>query len=103
MSLDDIHLVNRHKEKALGQALDISNAIHSKSTISVVGTDFSEIKNSEVVIISASTGVYLDNRTELVTDQVKMIKDIAKKIKKFANDSIVLIISNTVDVLTYFS
>lgn len=101
LSLDDIHLVNRHKEKAIGQALDITNAIPQDSSISVKATDYSEIKNSETVVITASTGLYTASRTELLSDQVKMIKDIAKKIKEYATDSKVLIISNPVDVLTY--
>ena len=100
-SLDDIHLVNRHKDKALGQALDISNAIPSESPFSVIGTDFSEIKNSEVVVISASTAIYMEGRMEMLPDQVSMIRDIAKKIKKFTPDSKILVVSNPVDILTY--
>ena len=100
-SLDDLHLVNRTKEKALGQALDISNAIPSDSQISVIGTDFSEIKNSEVVVIAASTGTYTTKRTELLSEQANMIKNISIKIEKYAPDSTFLIISNPVDVLTY--
>jgi len=92
-SLDDIHLINRHKEKALGQALDISNAIPENSPITIVGSDYSEIKNSEVIVISASTGTYTANRVELLSEQSKMIKDIAKQIKHFASNSKVLIIS----------
>jgi len=100
-SLDDIHLVNRHKDKALGQALDISNAIPSDSKISVVGTDYSEIKNSEVVVITASSGTYTTSRTQMMSEQIKMIRDIAKKIKMYAPDSKILMITNPVDVLTY--
>lgn len=100
-SLDDIQLVNRHKAKALGQSLDISNAIPENSPITVVGTDYSEIENSEVIVISASTGTYTANRIELLSEQSKMIKEIAKQIKHFAPTSTVLIISNPVDVLTY--
>jgi len=100
-SLDDIHLVNRHKDKALGQAMDISNAIPENSPISVIGTDFSEIKNSEVVVISASTGTYVKSRTEMLPEQATMIRDIAKKIKKFAPDSKIILVSNPVDVLNY--
>ncbi len=100
-SLDDIHLVNRHKDKALGQALDISSAIPADSKISVVGTDYSDMRNSEVVVISASTGTYMTSRTEMMSEQIKMIRDIAKKIKKYAPDSIILMITNPVDVLTY--
>lgn len=101
-SIDNIQLVNRHKEKALGQALDISNAIPQASQFSIVATDYSELKNSDIVVISASTGTYTANRTELLSDQVQMIKDIAKQIKQHAKNSKVLIISNPVDVLTYY-
>lgn len=101
-SIDDIQLVNRHKEKALGQALDISNAIPQNSQYSIEATDYSELKNSDVIVISASTGTYTANRTELLSDQVQMIKDIARQIKQYAKDSKVLIVSNPVDVLTYF-
>ena len=100
-SLDDIHLVNRHKDKALGQALDISNAIPADSKISVVGTDYSDIRNSEVVVISASTGTYMTSRTEMMSEQIKMIRDIAKKIKRYAPDSKILMITNPLDILTY--
>lgn len=101
-SIDNIQLVNRHKEKALGQALDISNAIPQTSQFSIVATDYSEIKNSDIIVISASTGTYTANRTELLSDQVQMIKDIARQIKQHAKNSKVLIISNPVDVLTYY-
>ena len=100
-SLDDIHLVNRHKDKALGQAIDISNAITTDSEISVVGTDYSEIKNSEVIVIAASSGTYMTSRTEMISEQIKMIRDIAKKIAMYAPDSKILMITNPVDVLTY--
>jgi malate dehydrogenase len=100
-SLDDIHLVNRHKDKALGQALDISSAIPKDSPISVIGTDYSEIKNSEVVVITASSGTYTTSRTQMMSEQIKMVRDIAKKIKMYAPDSKILMITNPVDVLTY--
>jgi len=81
--------------------MDISNAIPENSPITVIGTDFSEIKNSEVVVITASTGTYVKSRTEMLPGQVTMIRDIAKKIKKFAPDSKILIVSNPVDILNY--
>ncbi|MFB5610526.1 MAG: lactate dehydrogenase [Nitrosopumilaceae archaeon] len=101
-SLDDVIMVNRTKTKAIGEALDISNAIPKDSSISVKGTDdYSLTKGSDVVIITASAGVYTQSRTEMVGEQVKMIKDIAKKIKTYTPDSKVLVVSNPLDVLTY--
>lgn len=101
-SIDNIQLVNRHKEKAVGQAMDISNTIPGNSPTSVVAADYSDIQNSDVIVISASTGTYTANRVELLSEQVQMIKNIAKQVKQFANSAKVLILSNPVDVLTYY-
>ncbi|MCA9819333.1 MAG: lactate dehydrogenase [Nitrosarchaeum sp.] len=102
-SLDDIVLVNRTKDKAEGETLDISNAIPQNSNISIIGTDdYSKITGSHVVVITASTSVYTNNRTENIDTQVLMIKDIAKKIKQYCPNAVVLIVSNPLDVLTYF-
>jgi len=101
-SLDDILLVNRTKNKAIGEALDISNAIPENSSVSINGTDdFSKIKGSDIVVITASTGIYLKDRTEMMDMQVKMIKEIGNQIKKYCPSAIVLIISNPLDVLTF--
>ena len=101
-SLDDVLLVNRTKDKAIGEALDISNAVPENSNVSIHGTDdFSKIIGSDIIVITASTGTYLKSRTEMMGAQVKMIKDIAKEIKKYCPSSIILIVSNPLDVLTY--
>ncbi len=43
----------------------------------------------------------MTGRMEMLSDQVAMIRDIAKKIKKFSPDSKILVVSNPVDILTY--
>jgi malate dehydrogenase len=101
-SLDDVLLVNRTKSKAIGEALDISNAIPENSNVSIHGTDdFSKISGSDIVVITASTGIYLKNRTEMMDAQVKMIKEIANQIKKYCPLAIMLIVSNPLDILTF--
>ena len=100
--LDDVLLVNRNENKAIGEALDISNAIPSNSEFSIRGTsDYSQIIGSKIVVITASTGVYLKNRSENMISQVDTIRDIAKKIKQYCPNAIILLISNPLDVLTY--
>ena len=95
--------MNRTKSKAIGEALDISNAVPNNSNISIHGTDdFSKTIGSKIIIITASTGIYLKNRTEMIDSQIKMIKSIASKIKQYCPDAIILIVSNPLDVLTYY-
>ena len=101
-SLDDIVLVNRTREKAIGEALDISNAVSVDSPVSVIGTDdYSKIKNSEVIIISASSGALTNSRMDLLSQNTILIKGVAKKIKKYSPDSKILIVTNPLDVITY--
>ena len=101
--LDDVLLVNRDKRKAIGEALDIASAIPANSKFTIRGTDdYSQISGSEIVVIAASVGVYMKDRTENIVLQVKMIKEIAQKIKQYCPSAIILIVSNPLDILTYF-
>ena len=101
--LDDVLLVNRDEEKAIGESMDVSNAIPGNSGFSVRGTsDYSKIIGSDIVVITASVGVYLKDRTENMVPQITMIKEIAQKIKRHCPAAIVLVISNPLDILTYF-
>ena len=101
--LDDILLVNRDKRKAIGEALDIASAIPANSKFTIRGTDdYSQLSGSDIVVITASVGVYMKDRTENIVLQVKMIKEIAQKIKQYCPSAIILIVSNPLDILTYF-
>ena len=71
-ALDDVLLVNRNKNKAIGEALDIASAIPGNSKFSIHGTDdYSQISGSDIVVIAASVGVYMKDRTENIVLQVK--------------------------------
>jgi malate dehydrogenase len=100
--LDDITLVNRDEKKAVGEALDITNAIPGNSAISISGTsDYSKIKNSDVIVIAASVKSHINTRSDTMLDQAKMIADISSKISEFVPSAKVLVVTNPVDVMTY--
>lgn len=101
--LDDVLLINRSKDKAIGESLDIANAIPQTSKFSIHGTDdYSELSGSDIVVISASTVSYTKSRTENKNPQIDMVKEIARKIKQYCPCAIILMVSNPPDVLTYF-
>lgn len=102
-NIDDVILINDHKNKTMGEELDISNAIPEDSKFSIIGTDdISEIKDSKVVVIAASTGKIKTNRMDLLKSNLKITRDFAKCIKKYAHDARILVITNPVDIITYF-
>ncbi|NDB89010.1 MAG: lactate dehydrogenase, partial [Thaumarchaeota archaeon] len=86
--LDDVTLVNRNEKRAIGEALDITNSIPKNSTISVTGTsDYSQIKNSDVIVITASVKAHTSSRSDIMLEQSVMIRDIARKISELAPNS----------------
>jgi malate dehydrogenase len=100
--LDDLVIVNRTKNKALGEALDVNNTLPEKSLISVIGTDdYSAIKNSDVVIIAVSGGIIKEDRAELLPFNVPIVSEICKNLTKYATESKVIVVTNPIDVITY--
>jgi malate dehydrogenase len=100
--LDDVVLVNRNEKKAMGEALDISNAVSKSSEISIVGTgNYAKIEDSQVVVITASSSVHIQSRSDIMLEQAIMIRKIAKDVAKFALGAKILVVTNPVDVMTY--
>jgi len=102
-SIDDVILINDSRNKAVGEELDISNAVPEDSQFSVVGTDdISKIKDSRVVVIAASTGKLKTNRMDLLKGNLQITRDFAKSIQKYVKDAKILVITNPVDIIAYF-
>lgn len=100
-SLDDVILVNRNKNKAIGEALDIVNVIPQNSSISITGTDdFEHISGSDVIVITVSAGKIVTDRSDLIPYTVPIIREISKKISRYSSDAKVVVITNPVDVIT---
>ncbi|MFY9301375.1 MAG: lactate dehydrogenase [Candidatus Nitrosotenuis sp.] len=102
LGLDDVVLVNRNERKAMGEALDISNAIPKSSEISITGTgNYAKIKDSQVVVITASSSVHIQSRSEIMLEQAAMMRKIAKDVANFAPGAKILVVTNPVDAMTY--
>jgi malate dehydrogenase len=101
-SLGDVVLVNRDEKKAIGQMYDLTNAIPAHSDVSITAaSDYSQIAGSDLVVITASSGIHKKHRTELLHDNVSLVRSIIPNITKYASDAKILVITNPVDVIAY--
>lgn len=101
---EEIVLVDIIPDLAKGKALDLiqSSPLFGYSG-KILGTeDFSAIKDSDVVIITAGKprqpGM---SREDLLNINKEIVKSCAEKIKEFAKDSIVIVVSNPLDAMVY--
>lgn len=102
----DIVLIDKVEGRAEGSALDLAEASPLRGyDVSIKGTsDFQALKGSKVVVIAAGM-VRKPNtiRLELLEENRKIIDAIVKEVKKFAPDAIVIVITEPVCTLTYYT
>ncbi len=98
----EIVLVDKDIKKAEGQVMDLNHGLMFTSPANIYAADFSGIKNSNIVVITAgakqSPG---QSRLDLVQKNTDIFKSILPQITKYAPDAILLIVTNPVDILTY--
>ena len=102
--LGDINLIDVVDGMPQGKALDLSQSSAVEGfTSKVSGTnDFSQMKNSDVIIITAGLprqpGM---SRDDLLETNGKIIKKIALDIKKYSPKAFVICITNPLDAMVY--
>lgn len=91
---------------AKGKVLDLEDSLPlAKKNYRLTGSDsFKEINDSEIVIITAGLprrpGM---SREDLLKKNAQIVKDVCKEIKVRAPRSIVIVVTNPVDILTYLA
>ena len=100
--LGDVVLFDVAEGLAKGKALDIaqSSPVHNFDN-NIIGTNnYKDIKNSDVIIITAGVprkpGM---NRDDLLSINLKIIKEVADGIKKNSPNAFVICITNPLDVI----
>lgn len=95
-------LLDVNKEKAEGEAFDISHGIPFNRPMQIYAGDYDDITDAAIVIITAGAGQKPgETRLDLVHKNVEIYKSIIPEIVKRNFAGILLIVSNPVDILTY--
>ena len=98
----EIVLVDIKKEKAMGEAMDISQGTPFCPPTSIRVGDYEDAAGSDIVIITCGVARQPgQTRLDLTHTNVNIIKDITPQIIRFAPDAIYIMIANPVDILTY--
>ncbi len=98
----EIVLVDINKEKAEGEALDIAQCAACVPSCKIWSGEYSDVAGSDIVVITFGVGRKPgQTRLDLAAINVGILKSVIKDIAKIAPDSLYIVVSNPVDVLTY--
>ena len=104
MGLDDVTLVDIVPGLAEGEALDISHSLADLGVdVEVTGsTDFSALKGAELVVLAAGMGRKPGmTRMDLLAKNAEIIAPVTREVARHAPDSVLLTMTNPMDVMTY--
>jgi len=103
---EQLVLIDINKDKSYAEALDMSHAIHFMSrNMTVKSGDYSDCSDADVVIITASAPMPKDShdRLEMLKPSLHIIGSIVKSVMASGFGGIFVIISNPVDIMTYYT
>ena len=97
----EIVLIDADRNKAEGEAMDISHGIPFASPMRIYAGDYDDVADAGIVIISAGAGQKPgETRLDLVNKNVAIFKSIIPEIAKRNFNGILLVVANPVDILT---
>ena len=98
----EIVLIDIAKDKAFGEAMDISQGNSHITPVNIYSGDYPDAKGADIVVttvgVARKPGM---TRIDLAQTNVNIMKSIAAEVSAAAPDAIYVIVSNPVDVLTY--
>ena len=100
---DKIVFIDTNKKLANAELLDIKHGLHNIPCAELVNGDYSDIKDSSIIIVTAGRSRREgESRLDLAQDNIKIAAEITENIKTYYNTGVVIVVSNPVDVITYY-
>lgn len=98
----EIVIVDKDEAKAKGECMDLNHGLSFAHPTKIYTSGFDNCIDSDIVVITAgakqTTG---QTRIDLVQTNTDIFKEIISKVTNYAKDSILLVVTNPVDILTY--
>ncbi len=104
--ISDVILIDTNEKQAKGEALDMMQAAPAIEFDGAIrGTsDFREMRDSELVIVTAGVGRRPDmTRIDLMNVNAQIVRGIVREVAKYAPKTNLMIVTNPVDIMTYIS
>lgn len=106
--LNDIVIINRNQDKALGEVLDASHttAFAYSANASIRVGDYSECKDAQMIVITSGPSIKPGNsrdRMILLNQNVEIMCNIMEEITKYTREAIIINVSNPLDILVYIA
>ncbi|AUM63085.1 L-lactate dehydrogenase [Brevibacillus laterosporus] len=100
--VNELVIIDVNKDKAEGDAMDLSHGLPFTSPMKIWAGDYSDCKDADLVVITAGANQLPgETRLDLIEKNVRIFNKIVTSIMESGFQGIFVVASNPVDVLTY--
>ncbi len=94
-------LINRSRDKAEGEAMDLSDGLPYVGSMKIYAGDYEDAADASLIVITSGAAQKPgETRLDLVARNAVILKGIIDQIKATSFEGILLIVANPVDILT---
>jgi L-lactate dehydrogenase len=102
--MDELVLIDANHNKAVGDALDMNHGMPFLGGAKVWAGSYEDCRTADIIVITAGAAQREgESRTDLLKRNVGIFDSIVTEVLKYNTDGILLIASNPVDIMSYFS
>jgi len=102
--MDELVLIDVNKEKAFGDALDMNHGLPFLGKARIWAGSFEDCAEADIIIITAGVSQRPgESRIDLLKRNVAIYEGITDEVLKHNSNGILLIASNPVDIMSYFT
>lgn len=102
--VQELILIDIHKEKALGEAMDLQHSLPLLSAAQVKAGTYADCRDADIIIFSAGVPQKEgESRLSLLERNAQVLSNVLSSVLTYTKDSIFLVVTNPVDVLTYLA
>lgn len=102
--MTELVLIDVNHNKAKGDALDMNHGIPFTGRTKLWAGDYADCEGADIVIIAAGAAQKPgESRIDLLKRNVRIFDDIVSNVTKYNQTGILLIASNPVDIMAYFT
>jgi L-lactate dehydrogenase len=102
--MDELVLIDANKDKAIGDALDMNHGLPFLGKAKVWAGTYEDCREADIIIVTAGAAQRTgESRIDLLKRNVAIFESITDEVLKYNTEGIILIASNPVDVMSYFT
>jgi L-lactate dehydrogenase len=102
--MDELVLIDANNQKAIGDALDMNHGLPFLGRARVWAGSYEDCADADIIVITAGVAQKPgETRTELLKRNITIYDSIITEVVKYNTDGILLIATNPVDIMAYFT